>query len=579
MNDLDQLKQLLFGAEKQALDQIADRVERREVRTADVAEVLSEAIDRSYREDSELVESLTQPVGECLQRAFRDDPQTYGDALYPVMGPAIRKSIMHALRNFTQQINEAVEHSVSPQGLKWRWQASRAGIPFGEYVLQKTMRYRVEQAYLISRENGLLIGHVHHEASRIKDSDAVSAMFTAIQDFVKESFSPDRTGRLESADMGDFTLWAVHGPHALLVCVIRGVPPKGLRSDLSAVLERIHFRYGEAIRQYRGDTATVPEVEVELQRCLRFEARDEGKKRRGGVPAWMVVLLLFLLAAAAFFGYRSWTYSQQLARFSDALNAAPGIHVTSVERDGADFAVRGLRDPLATSVNDVAASIDIPTARVSADMQPFQSLQPEMIALRAAELFSKPDTAQFSVVDKTLIVNGTAPAPWRDQLLAGFKTLAGVNALDLSGLSEEEIAAPMSVPMPDTRQLILDRLAVLDQRQFFFEQGVRFVAGDEDALSRYAVQVQELLADAEKAGLSVSVTVVGSTDSSGDPARNAALAERRATAALERLAVVGVTAQLSAQPAGPEVGGDRREDLSKRHVQVNLQLQGSPETE
>ena len=140
MNDLDQLKQLLFGAEKQTLDQITDRVERREDRTADVAEVLSEAIDRSYREDSELVESLTQPVGECLQRAFRDDPQTYGDALYPVMGPAIRKSIMHALRNFSQQINEAVEHSVSPQGLKWRWQASRAGVPFGEYVLQKTMR-------------------------------------------------------------------------------------------------------------------------------------------------------------------------------------------------------------------------------------------------------------------------------------------------------------------------------------------------------------------------------------------------------------------------------------------------------
>jgi len=264
MNDLDQLKELLFGAEKQALDSIAERVERREVRTVDVADILPEAIHQSHQKDAELVESLTQPVGECLQRAFRDDPQTYGDALFPVMGPAIRKSIMHALRTFTQQINEAVEHSISPKGLRWRWQATRAGVPFGEYVLQKTMRYRVEQAYLISRENGLLVGHVHHEASKIKDSDAVSAMFTAIQDFVKESFSPDRTGRLESADMGEFTLWAVHGPHALLVCVIRGVPPQSLRADLSAILERIHFRYGEAIREYKGDTSSVPEVEVEL---------------------------------------------------------------------------------------------------------------------------------------------------------------------------------------------------------------------------------------------------------------------------------------------------------------------------
>ena len=579
MNDLDQLKQLLFGAEKQALDQISDRVERREVRTADVAEVLSEAIDRSYREDSELVESLTQPVGECLQRAFRNDPETYGDALYPVMGPAIRKSIMHALRNFSQQINEAVEHSFSPQGLRWRWQASRAGIPFGEYILQKTMRYRVEQAYLISRENGLLVGHVHHEASRIKDSDAVSAMFTAIQDFVKESFSPDRTGRLESADMGDFTLWAVHGPHALLVCVIRGVPPKSLRGDLSAVLERIHFRYGEAIRQYKGDTATVPEVEVELERCLRFEAREESKKSGGAARIWMVVLLLLLVAAAAFFGYRNWTYSQELARFDDALRAAPGIHVTAVERDGPDITLRGLRDPLAASIDDIAASIDLPAARVSADMQPFQSLQPEIIAARAAELFSKPDTVEFSVVETMLVVNGTAPSAWKDQLLAGFKTLAGVNALDLSGLTEDEIAAPMSVPMPDTRQLLLDRLEVLNQRRFFFDRGVRFVAGDEDALSQYVAQVRELQADAERAAFSLSVTLTGSTDGSGDAARNAVVAEQRAVTALERLGAAGVTARLSALPADPGVTVDRRENLSMRYVQVDLGLQELPNTQ
>ena len=137
MNDLDQLKELLFGAEKEALDSIADRVESRDVRTVDVADILPEAIHQSHKRDSELVESLTQPVGECLQRAFRDDPETYGDALYPVMGPAIRKSIMHALRGFTQQINEAVEHSISPKGLRWRWQASRAGVPFGEFLLQK----------------------------------------------------------------------------------------------------------------------------------------------------------------------------------------------------------------------------------------------------------------------------------------------------------------------------------------------------------------------------------------------------------------------------------------------------------
>jgi len=565
MNDLDQLKELLFGAEKQALDSISERVERREIRTADVADILPEAIHQSHQKDGELVESLTQPVGECLQQAFRDDPETYGDVLYPVMGPAIRKSIMHALRNFSQQINEAVEHSVSPTGLKWRWQASRAGIPFGEYVLQKTMLYRVEQAYLISRENGLLVDHVHHELSKIKDSDAVSAMFTAIQDFVKESFSPDRTGRLESADMGEFTLWAVHGPHALLVCVIRGVPPKSLRAELSAILERIHFRYGDAIRDYKGDTSTTPDVEVELERCLRFEAREVSGETRRGPPIQIVILLLLLVAAAAFFGVRSWMYSQQQERLDAALNATPGLYVTNIDRSGKNFVVRGLKDPLAADVVDVAESVDIPADRLTVSMLPFQSLQPEILAARAARMFGQPESVDFSVSGTTLEVSGEAPSAWRQTLQSRFRSLAGVEALDVSRLTASD------------RQEFLKRVASLDQSKFFFESGVDLVEGDENRLREFASELANLLDDARGLAYSVAVTARGSTDSIGDAATNAALADRRATFAAGVLTSAGVNARIMRQPEIGIADGQPRADVSQRYVQFDLQLESLPD--
>lgn len=569
MNDLDQLKELLFGAEKEALDSITERMERRDVRTVDVADILPEAIHKSHRKDDELVESLTEPVGECLQRAFRDDPETYGDALYPVMGPAIRKSIMHALRNFSQQINEAVDHSFSPKGLKWRLQASRAGVPFGEYVLQKTMRYRVEQAYLISRENGLLVDHVHHQASKIKDSDAVSAMFTAIQDFVKESFSPDRTGRLESADMGEFTLWAVHGPHALLVCVIRGVPPKNLRAELSAILERIHFRYGDAIRDYKGDTSSVPEVQEELERCLRFEARevrDDSESKRRGPPAWLIIGLLLLAAVAIFLGVRNWRYSQQLEDLDAALAATPGIYVTELERDGGDFSVRGLKDPLANSVADIATGINILADRISVSMQPFQSLQPDIIAARAAQVFGQPESVTFSVTDGTLSVTGDAPWAWRQQLQSRFSNLAGVDKLDLSGLTAND------------RTAFAEYVSSLDKRQFYFVSGVNFVEGNEDKLRAHAEKLRTLLDDAGSFDYTVSVTVAGSTDSYGDAADNVALASRRAALAAGILTLSGIDARISGQPDTELVAGQAQEDVSKRYVRVDLQLEPSLET-
>jgi OOP family OmpA-OmpF porin len=560
MNDLDQLKELLFGAEKEALDSIAERVERREIRAADVADILPEAIHQRHQEDNELVESLTQPVGECLQAAFRDDPQTYSDALYPVMGPAIRKSIMHALRNFGQQINEAVEHSVSPKGLKWRWQASRAGVPFGEYLLQKTMRYRVEQAYLISRENGLLMGHAHHEASKIKDSDAVSAMFTAIQDFVKESFSPDRTGRLESADMGEFTLWAVHGPHALLVCVIRGVPPKGLRADLSAILERIHFRYGEAIREYRGDTSTVPDVEAELDRCLRFEARAETASKRGGMSRSMLLVAILLLGVVAYLGFRSYQLTSQMRELDAALAATPGVHLTDISRNGDHYTVRGLSDPLAPAVPDIADGIGIDPGRVSATMQPFQSLDPAIITQRARQIFGEPDGVRLSVVGDTLRVVGEASSSWQRELESGVGNLAGVANLDLSELRSGDV------------QDLVDQLNTLNGRRFYFAEGAEMIAADRAALREYARNLRDAKRRADEAGIGVRVLLTGSADAIGSAVSNAALATRRAVFVLQELSDNGVIAEVDPRSVEIHEEAEPVEDIALRFVRVDLQL-------
>lgn len=564
MSDLDELKELLFGAEKQALDSIAERVESREVRATDVADVLPEAIHRSHQKDGELVESLTEPVGECLQQAFRDDPETYGNALYPVIGPAIRKSIMHALRGFAQQINEAVEHSVSPKGLKWRWQASRAGIPFGEFILQKTLLYRVEQAYLISRENGLLVSHVHHEASKIKDSDAVSAMFTAIQDFVKESFSPDRTGRLESADMGEFTLWAVHGPHALLVCVIRGVPPRSLRGDLSAILERIHFRYGDAIRNYKGDTSSVPEVESELERCLRFAARQRDevqekstKAKRRLSPA-VIVLLLLLLLATAYFGYQGWRASQQNTALQAALANTPGIYVASVERDGRDFSVRGLRDPLAVPVGKIADEVGIAAENLVVQMQPFQSLAPEVVALRAARAIDWPAGVAHRVSGSTLVVSGEATSSWRQQLQASYASIAGIDTLDLSDLQTSDI-----------RELA-ERTAELDGRLFYFDTGLTLTDASDAALREYAAALSSLLRDSRAAGQRLEVALVGSTDATGDVTLNARLANDRARIVADRLEASGIAIIKSRGLLAAEDGAVV--NANRRNVQVKVEL-------
>jgi OOP family OmpA-OmpF porin len=586
VNEFDKLKSLLFGEEKESLDSIKERVELPEARTHDVADILPEAIYQSHKNGDHLSVSLRAPVSECLEQAIHEDPQKYGDALYPVMGPAIRRSITEALRAIAQQINEAVEQSLTPQGLQWRFRAWRAGIPFGDYVLQKTLLYRVEQAYLISRESGLLMAHVHHDAEKIKDSDAVSAMFTAIQDFVKESFSPDRSGRLESADMGEFTLWAVHGPHALLVCVIRGVPPQSLRVELSAILERIHFRYGEPVRTFAGDAASIRGVDEELEDCLKLEARQSASDKTRGISTPMSIVLLLLAAAIAYWTFLGWQQHQRVSQFSAALGATPGIYLDDVAADGRQLRVTGMRDPLAMTPQAIAESIGLSAQDVSADMQPFQSLAPDIIARRAAQQFGRPDGVGFEIEGSTLLIVGPAPIEWQQTVATRLPFLLGIEAveyqataaernqivrewlsppagIDVSGdangvnLSGSAPAAwierargaidganlPWPINLPDLpageRTQLEDDVAAMSGRNFFFTNGTELAAERENALPAYVAQLTAVVDRATEQGLEVRVVLTGFTDSVGDLALNEQLAARRTATVAAVLAASG----------------------------------------
>ena len=87
------------------------------------------------------------------------------------MGPAIRQAIRQALQSLTQSLNQTVEHSFSLKGLRWRIEAWTTGRPFAEVVLLHTLRYRVEQAFLIHRDTGLLLQHVATETAIVRDQE------------------------------------------------------------------------------------------------------------------------------------------------------------------------------------------------------------------------------------------------------------------------------------------------------------------------------------------------------------------------------------------------------------------------
>ena len=129
MDELKQLKSLLLGEEQKTLDDIQERLSNARARAEEVAEALSYAVRKRSEQDNQLAQSLQQPVEDCLHAAIRKDTSTFADVLFPVMGPAIRRSITETLRGMLQSINKTLDESFSLRGLSWRFESMRTGVP------------------------------------------------------------------------------------------------------------------------------------------------------------------------------------------------------------------------------------------------------------------------------------------------------------------------------------------------------------------------------------------------------------------------------------------------------------------
>lgn len=373
------LRELIVGPEKSRLEELQRRLDNRQLRTEELSQVVAEAIALRSRRDRALQQSLNPLVEEAVRISVTRNPGILANALYPVIGEAVRKAVAHALRGLVESINLTLERSVSLEALQWRFEALRTGRPFAEIVLTRSLRYRVEQVFLIHRETGLLLQHVARSDQIVQDSDLVSGMLTAIQDFIRDSFA-GTTGRdIETIELDEFNLWVQHGPAAILAAVVSGAPPPELRNVLARTLEQVHAEYGPALASFNGDSAAFAATRPLLDACLL--GRQEQKSVRQSKP-FFIASAAVLLAAIAIVTFVSARAQKRWERLQERLRHEPGIMLTSASRSWGAYELIGLRDPLSTDPEKIVRASGIDPARVTARWEPYVSLDAKFSLFR-----------------------------------------------------------------------------------------------------------------------------------------------------------------------------------------------------
>lgn len=531
-----ELKRLLLADEQDILDELHHRVTDKAERAGDMAESLPDAIRMRTAQDDLLTETLEEPVAECVNRMIRDKPALFVDAVSPVIGPAIRRSIYEALSSLTDTINRTLEQSLSTKGIGWRIEAMRTGVPFAEVVLKHTLIYRVEQIFLIHRDSGLLIQHVAGADIEAGDSDAVSGMLTAIQDFVRESFTKDGSDELNTVDMGDHTLWLLRSRSVLMACVIRGIPPRELKQQLQSTLDMVQDRYSDSLESFNGDSSALHGLEENLKPALAEQTKQitpqEEEKIRRARRIKAAAIGLPLAALLSWWLVTSVIHALRVSTLRENLSNRQGIVITDIQSSYRKVRIEGLVDPIIGLPWDAIDGAEFEREQVTVDFNSYQSLDPDIVLLRARKQLRIPAGIQLSLRDGILKLNGKASSDWVSDLESTWIYPPGIDGVDTSGLNPTQRRASPPPPRPkvvrmsaEARQLI----NVLEGLSISFAQGTELSPGADRALASSARILTRLARLAEKPGhQAIRITIMGDSDGTGDAQRNQTIRQARA---------------------------------------------------
>ncbi|MDP3009068.1 MAG: OmpA family protein [Methylococcales bacterium] len=519
------LKTLLLKEEEQRLGQLESYFNNPDAHAEKIAQVLPQALQQT--DTTALHGALSDTVQSCIIESIQENPVLYADALYPVIFPAIKKSIAEALKQMMQSLNQAIEQGFSLHRFAWHYEAWRSGLPYREVVLRHTLAYRVEQAFLIHRETGLLLHHVSLEdVDAQRDGDAVSAMLTAIQDFTKDSFAVNSDDYLDMIEIGEYTVFLSRGSYAVLACVIQGIAPYSLREKFDVILHDIHQQYGALLKNFAGDSAPLAVTEPDLQACLLAERKQLDKTEFS--PKYILVPLMVLCAMLAYWGYDNWQFEQRAADYVRLLQHNQSIVITQQNYHSGQLLINGLYDPLSEHPDTLIAQSRLQADEIQSHWQAYQSLAPVFVEQRLKQLLQPPPTVSLTLENNRLVITGIADDAWINKLAIITPAIAGVSGVDSDKLQSYQ------------QQIEILNTQIKNIAVYFMSSSTELTEDQAQKLADLVAALQQIQALSHSINKTPHLLITGQADVTGTLEKNSVLAQKRAAIVLEYLQQHGV---------------------------------------
>jgi outer membrane protein OmpA-like peptidoglycan-associated protein len=476
----------------------------------EVSDVLPRAIKQRNLLNNQLAKATLPIVEDNIRQSVKANPQVLAEALFPAIGPAIRKAIADALGAMVQSLNQTIEYSFSPRSIKWRIEAWQTGKSFGEVVLLNTLLYRVEEIFLIHKETGLLVQHVSANIGKGQDADMVSAMLTAIQDFVRDSFSNSSDANLDTLTLGDLSVWIERSQNLLFAAVIRGNAPFSLREKFKTAVEEIELENEEELVDFRGNADSFEQSRPILQDCLEYQIDGETSKKSNVFSPFNIGLasLGLILCVFGFFWIRDyWRWSGYVSR----LETETGIVVTEAERGWFTHSIQGLRDPFSIDPVNLQKEYNVNPEKTNSHWEEYQSSNSEFVLRRLKKLLNPPETVSISFSDGILTLDGDATKSWFDDAKRISSSIVGVKEVRVN---------TTAIP-----QLIQQ---IESQKIEFICKTSEYAEAQTSSIAKLSEELVQLKNSIIQSNHKLRIIIRGSSDANGEASINEKISIKRA---------------------------------------------------
>ncbi len=223
---------------------------------------------------------FTGRAGEIslLNKKFEEAVNSKGSTIIISGEPGIGKSrlVEEFLKNIGKNSAEILRSEAIPSTVSPFIMFSKALEPYIEEPLFREQEYiSFNQIFAIDR-TGVLVAKSTPKDEEI-DPDIFAGMFSAVQDFIRDSFSNSKAKGLGRLDYGDMKILIEHGEHLFLTAIFKGKEHPEMKKELRRTMERIEVKYGNVLERWGGKMEEVRPIQNEIRFLAdrRFLVRRE----------------------------------------------------------------------------------------------------------------------------------------------------------------------------------------------------------------------------------------------------------------------------------------------------------------